>query len=89
MSSFVPGIARCAAGRSRYRVELASCWPPRAHLLVHDAIRTLMHQDARDAEVDPDRLSFTPSLHLARRQVTSQATFPPSAAGQSDPACGR
>jgi hypothetical protein len=48
-----------------------------AHLLVHDAIRTLIHQAALDAEVDPDRLSFPRSLHIARRQVTSQAAFPP------------
>jgi hypothetical protein len=60
-----------------------------AHLLVHFAIRTIMHQAALDAEVDPDRLSFTRSLHIARRQVTGQAAFSPSAAGQSDPAGGR
>jgi hypothetical protein len=56
-----------------------------AHLLVHYAIRTLMHQAALQAEVDPDRLSFTRSLHIARRQVTSQAAFSPSAAGQGHP----
>jgi len=60
-----------------------------AHLLVHYAIRTLMHQAALAAEVDPDRLSFTRSLHIARRQVTSQAAFSPSAAGQGHPAGGR
>jgi hypothetical protein len=60
-----------------------------AHLLVHYAIRTLMHQAALQAEVDPDRLSFTRSLHIARRQVTSQAAFSPPAAGQGDPAGGR
>src|SRR5215216_4915831 len=60
-----------------------------AHLLVHYAIRTLMHQAALDGEVDPDRLSFTRSLHIARRQVTSQAALSPPAAGQGDPAGGR
>jgi hypothetical protein len=60
-----------------------------AHLLVHYAIRTLMHQAALDAEVDADRLSFTRSLHIARRQVTSQAALFPPAAGQGDPAGGR
>jgi Transposase DDE domain len=60
-----------------------------AHLLVHYAIRTLMHQAALQAEVDPDRLSFTRSLHIARRQVTGQAAFSPSAAGQGDPAGSR
>jgi hypothetical protein len=48
-----------------------------AHLLVHYAIRTLMQQAALDAEVDADRLSFTRSLHIARRQVTSQAALSP------------
>ncbi len=47
-----------------------------AHLLVHHAIRVLLHQAALQAEVDPDRLSFTRGLHIARRQVTSQAAFP-------------
>jgi hypothetical protein len=60
-----------------------------AHLLVHYAIRRLMHQAALVGEVDPDRLSFTRSLHIARRQLTSQAAFSPSAAGQSHPAGGR
>src|SRR6266508_4057975 len=60
-----------------------------AHLLVHYAIRRLMHQAALDGEVDPDRLSFTRSLHIARRQVTGQAAFSPSAAGQGHPAGGR
>ena len=60
-----------------------------AHLLVHFAIRTLMHQAALQAEVDPDRLSFTRSLHIARRQVTGQAAFSPSAAGHGDPAGSR
>ena len=60
-----------------------------AHLLVHYAIRRLMHQAALASEVDPDRLSFTRSLHIARRQVTSQAAFSPSPAGQGDPAGGR
>jgi Insertion element 4 transposase N-terminal/Transposase DDE domain len=60
-----------------------------AHLLVHYAIRTLMHQADLQAQVDPDRLSFTRSLHIARRQVTSQAAFSPSAAGQGHPAGDR
>src|SRR6266567_539079 len=41
------------------------------------------------AEVDPDRLSFTRSLHITRRQVTSPAAFSPSAAGQGHPAGDR
>jgi hypothetical protein len=42
-----------------------------AHLLVHHAIRTLMHQAALDHRLDPDRLSFTRSLRIVRRQVTT------------------
>jgi hypothetical protein len=40
-------------------------------LLVHHAIRALMHQAATDGEVDPDRLSFTRSLRVVRRHTTS------------------
>jgi len=46
-------------------------------LLVHYAIRTLMHQAALDAGTDPDRISFTRTLRLARRQVTAQAALSP------------
>jgi hypothetical protein len=48
-------------------------------LLVHHAIRRLMHQAALAVDVDPDRLSFTRSLRIVRRQVTTtgQAAFPP------------
>ena len=48
-------------------------------LLVHHAIRRLMHQAALAVDVDPDRLSFTRSLRIIRRQVTTtgQAAFPP------------
>ena len=50
-------------------------------LLVHYAIRTLMHQAALDAGTHPDRLSFTRTLRLVRRQVTAQAAFSPLTAG--------
>ena len=50
-------------------------------LLVHYAIRTLMHQAALDAGTDPDRISFTRTLRLARRQVTAQAALSPLTAG--------
>ena len=52
-----------------------------AHLLVHYAIRTLMHQAALDAGTGPDRISFTRTLRLVRRQVTAQAAFSPLTAG--------
>ena len=46
-------------------------------LLVHWAIRELMHTAALDADVDPDRVSFIRTLRLARRSVTEQAAFSP------------
>jgi hypothetical protein len=48
-------------------------------LLVHHAIRTLMHRAALDHHLDPDRLSFVRSLGIVRRQVTTtgQAALPP------------
>jgi hypothetical protein len=46
-------------------------------LLVHHAIRNLMHQAAREGDHDPDRISFTRSLRVVRRQVTDQAGFSP------------
>lgn len=46
-------------------------------LLVHHAIRHLMHQAARHADHDPDRISFIRSLRVVRRQVTGQAAFSP------------
>jgi Transposase DDE domain len=48
-----------------------------AHLLVHYAIRALLHQAALDADLDPDRLSFTRSLRIVRRQLLTQAAFSP------------
>jgi hypothetical protein len=48
-------------------------------LLVHHAIRGLMHQAALDHRVDPDRVSFIRSLRIVRRQVTTtgQVALPP------------
>ncbi len=50
-------------------------------LLVHYAIRTLLHQAAADAGLDPDRLSFTRTLRLVRRQIPAQAGLSPLTAG--------
>ena len=38
-------------------------------LLVHHAIRDMMHQAAHAGDHDPDRISFTRSLRVIRRQV--------------------
>ncbi len=55
-------------------------------LLVHYAIRALMHQAALDARIDPDRVSFTRTLRLVRRQVPAQAALSPLTTGpRADP----
>ncbi len=46
-------------------------------LLVHWAIRDLMHTAALDAGIDPDRVSFLRTLRIVRRSVTEQAAFSP------------
>ncbi len=46
-------------------------------LLVHHALRDVMHHTAHQAGLDPDRLSFTRTLRIARRHVTDQAAFSP------------
>jgi hypothetical protein len=50
------------------------------YLCVHYAIRWLMHAVAIEADEDPDRLSFTRSLRVARRSTASHPGFSPSGA---------
>jgi len=47
------------------------------YLCVHYAIRWLMHSVARAARGDPDRLSFTRTLRVARRTAVSHPGFSP------------
>jgi hypothetical protein len=47
------------------------------YLCVHYAIRWLMHTIALGADTDPDRLSFTRSLRVARRTTASYPGFSP------------
>jgi Insertion element 4 transposase N-terminal/Transposase DDE domain len=47
------------------------------HLCVHYAIRWLMHAVAIEAGHDPDRVSFTRTLRVARRTTASHAGFSP------------
>jgi IS4 transposase len=49
-----------------------------AYLCVHYAIRWLMHSVALVADADPDRLSFTRTLRVARRSTASYPGFSPS-----------
>ena len=48
------------------------------HLCCHYAIRTLMFEAAHDADVDPDRVSFTAALRIARRSLAQARDFSPS-----------
>lgn len=47
------------------------------YLITHYGVRQFMVEAADQAELDPDRMSFTRSVNIIRRQVTSQAAFPP------------
>jgi hypothetical protein len=46
-------------------------------LIAHYAIRAFMVEAADTADIDPDRLSFTRTLHIVRRQVTQPPAFSP------------
>jgi hypothetical protein len=48
-----------------------------AHLLVHYALRAVMHTAALEQDLDPDRLSFIRTLRVIRRQVIAQPAFSP------------
>jgi len=48
-----------------------------AHLLVHYALRRVMHTAALAEDLDPDRLSFIGTLRVIRRQVIAQPAFSP------------
>ena len=63
LKSHQSGPAQVLRSRSPGGVE-QEVW---GHLLVHHAIRSLMHGTAQQAGFDPDRLSFIRSIRLARR----------------------
>lgn len=50
-------------------------------LLTHYGIRHLMREAADQADLDPDRMSFTRALRVVRRQVSGQVAFSPSEPG--------
>ena len=47
------------------------------HLCCHYAIRTLMSEAAAHAGRDPDHVSFTAALRIARQSVAQQGAFSP------------
>ncbi|MFC8957566.1 hypothetical protein ACFT8P_33810 [Streptomyces sp. NPDC057101] len=46
-------------------------------LLVHHALRDVMHHTAPEAGLDPDGIFLTHTLNTARHHVTAQAALPP------------
>jgi hypothetical protein len=48
------------------------------YLCCHYAIRTMMTEAADHGGVDPDRVSFSAALRIARRSVAAARDFPPS-----------
>ena len=48
-----------------------------AFFLTHYAIHSFMYDAAQEAHLDPDRLSFTHTLHVLQRKVIAQALFSP------------
>ena len=49
-------------------------------MLAHFAIRSLMHEAALKADVDPDTVSFTHSVRVVRRKLPRYVSLPPSGA---------
>lgn len=47
-------------------------------LALHRALRKLIHDAALTEGLDPDRLSFTRTVKIVRRQVVRRAVFPPA-----------
>lgn len=61
------------------------------HLCCHYAIRTLMFEAAHDANVDPDRVSFTAALRISQRSLAQARDSPLRAlitAGHAPSSCG-
>lgn len=52
-------------------------------LLAHYAVRTLMHEAAVKAGIDPDRLSFVHAVRVIGRSLPRFAAFPPGAVAAS------
>jgi hypothetical protein len=51
--------------------------------VTHYAIRAFMSEAADTVEMDPDRLSFTRTLHILRRRITDPAVFSPQSPTQT------
>lgn len=52
-------------------------------LLAHHAIRTIMHDAALKADVDPDRMSYTHAINTVRRRLPLFVLTPPSGVAEA------
>ena len=48
-------------------------------LMLHYAVRGVMHEAALKADIDPDRLSFLHAVRVIRRKCLAAGAIPPSA----------
>lgn len=55
-------------------------------MLAHHAVRSLMLEASQHDALDPDRLSFTHSVHVVRRKLAHPPVFSPSATRPAPPA---
>ena len=46
-------------------------------MLAHYAVRHFLYEAAREADEDPDRLSFTHAIQVVRRRIQNPGAFPP------------
>jgi hypothetical protein len=53
-------------------------------IMAHYSVRSLMFEAAMQQDLDPDRLSFTHSVRVIRRKLTSLSSFPPGSDTTSD-----
>lgn len=60
-----------------------------AWLIVHYALAVLAARAAEAADLDPDRISFTRALRIARRTATGTAAIPPCGLDRPPPRRGR
>ena len=54
-------------------------------MLAHFAIRSLMHEAARQRDDDPDRLSYVHAVRVIRRNIITHGAVPPSTPRQVPP----
>ena len=47
-------------------------------MMDHYAVRRFIHEAAREADEDPDRLSFTHAVQVLRRRIQIPGAFPPA-----------